>query len=70
MYRRYVGLYFCICVDVSDNNLMYFEVIYNFVEVLNEYFYNVCELDFVFNFYKVKFCFLMLWKENIVIDIS
>lgn len=70
VYRRYAGLYFCICVDVSDNNLMYLEAIHNFVEVLNEYFHNVCELDLVFNFYKVKFCLLMLWKENTVIDIS
>ena len=23
---RYAGLYFCICVDVSDNNLYYLEV--------------------------------------------
>lgn len=70
VYRRYAGLYFCICVDVSDNNLMYLEAIHNFVEVLNEYFHNVCELDLVFNFYKVKFCLLMLWKEKTVIDIS
>lgn len=54
VYRRYAGLYFCICVDVSDNNLNYLEAIHNFVEVLNEYFHNVCELDLVFNFYKVK----------------
>ncbi|KAG8515294.1 AP-2 complex subunit sigma [Galemys pyrenaicus] len=53
IYRRYAGLYFCICVDVSDNNLAYLEAIHNFVEVLNEYFHNVCELDLVFNFYKV-----------------
>lgn len=53
VYRRYAGLYFCICVDVSDNNLVYLEAIHNFVEVLNEYFHNVCELDLVFNFYKV-----------------
>lgn len=53
VYRRYAGLYFCICVDVSDNNLAYLEAIHNFVEVLNEYFHNVCELDLVFNFYKV-----------------
>lgn len=53
IYRRYAGLYFCICVDVSDNNLFYLEAIHNFVEVLNEYFHNVCELDLVFNFYKV-----------------
>lgn len=53
VYRRYAGLYFCICVDVNDNNLCYLEAIHNFVEVLNEYFHNVCELDLVFNFYKV-----------------
>merc|ERR1712071_87158 len=49
----YAGLYFCICVDINDNNLCYLEAIHNFVEVLNEYFHNVCELDLVFNFYKV-----------------
>uniref|UniRef100_A0A8C7S5I4 AP-2 complex subunit sigma n=1 Tax=Oncorhynchus mykiss TaxID=8022 RepID=A0A8C7S5I4_ONCMY len=54
IYRRYAGLYFCICVDVTDNNLAYLEGIHNFVEVLNEYFHNVCELDLVFNFYKVR----------------
>ena len=32
---------------------MYLEAIHNFVEVLNEYFHNVCQLDLVFNFYKV-----------------
>ncbi len=39
IYRRYAGLYFCICVDVTDNNLAYLEAIHNFVEVneaLNE----------------------------------
>ena len=30
---RYAGLYFCICVDISDNNLFYLEAIHNFVEV-------------------------------------
>ncbi|KAL5261545.1 hypothetical protein ACHWQZ_G007303 [Mnemiopsis leidyi] len=53
VYRRYAGLYFCMCVDVEENNLMCLEAIHNFVEVLNEYFHNVCELDLVFNFYKV-----------------
>lgn len=33
IYRRYAGLYFCICVDVTDNNLAYLEGIHNFVEV-------------------------------------
>jgi AP-2 complex subunit sigma-1 len=62
VYRRYAGLYFCICVDVNDNNLCYLEAIHNFVEVLNEYFHNVCELDLVFNFYKV--CFYNLGIGN------
>ncbi|XP_065184843.1 AP-2 complex subunit sigma-like [Sycon ciliatum] len=56
VYRRYAGLYFCICVDTFDNNLSYLEAIHNFVEVLNEHFQNVCELDLVFNFYKVYAC--------------
>ena len=33
VYRRYAGLYFCICVDLEDNNLSYLEAIHNFVEV-------------------------------------
>ena len=32
VYRRYAGLYFCLCVDINDNNLGYMEAIHNFVE--------------------------------------
>ncbi|KAI3656273.1 hypothetical protein MP638_000219 [Amoeboaphelidium occidentale] len=53
VYRRYAGLFFCFCVDASDNEFAYLEAIHNFVEILDEYFGNVCELDLVFNFYKV-----------------
>ena len=73
MYRRYAGLYFCLCVDANDNELAYLEAIHLFVEVLgvsavlpvsvadmltdlwgaDSFFENVCELDLVFNFYKV-----------------
>ena len=34
--NRYAGLYFCICVDISDNNLFYLEAIHNFVEVFQQ----------------------------------
>ena len=37
VYRRYAGLYFCMCVDVEENNLMCLEAIHNFVEVRNVY---------------------------------
>ncbi|ODQ65005.1 clathrin coat assembly protein [Nadsonia fulvescens var. elongata DSM 6958] len=53
VYRRYAGLYFCICIDSNDNELAYLESIHLFVEILDTYFGNVCELDLVFNFYKI-----------------
>ena len=33
VYRRYAGLYFIFCVDVTDNELLYLETIHLFVEV-------------------------------------
>ena len=38
---------------MSDNELVYLETIHLFVELLDSYFSNVCELDIVFNFNKV-----------------
>lgn len=57
VYRRYAGLFFCVCVDANDNELAYLEAIHFFVEVLDSFFGNVCELDLVFNFYKVCISF-------------
>lgn len=53
IYRRYAGLFFSFCVDVNDNELSVLEFIHLFVEVLDGYFGNVCELDLVFHFDKV-----------------
>lgn len=53
IYRRYAGLFFSFAVDVNDNELAYLESIHLFVEVLDHFFGNVCELDLVFNFHKV-----------------
>jgi hypothetical protein len=53
VYRRYAGLFFSICIDVSDNELTTLEAVHLFVEILDHYFKNVCELDLVFNFHKV-----------------
>ena len=53
IYRRYAGLFFSMCVDVTDNELLLLESIHVFVELLDRYFGNVCELDLVFNFHKV-----------------
>ncbi|KAG8460328.1 hypothetical protein KFE25_011819 [Diacronema lutheri] len=53
VYRRYAGLYFTLCVEQADNELAMFESIHLLVEVLDQFFGNVCELDLVYNFYKV-----------------
>jgi len=53
IYRRYAGLFFSLCVDPTDNELAYLESVHLFVEILDHYFSNVCELDLVFNFHKV-----------------
>mmetsp|Transcript_8815 Transcript_8815/g.20772 ORF Transcript_8815/g.20772 Transcript_8815/m.20772 type:complete len:151 (-) Transcript_8815:153-605(-) len=53
IYRRYAGLFFTIAVDIGDNELSYLETIHLFVELLDSYFSNVCELDIVFNFNRV-----------------
>lgn len=53
IYRRYAGLFFTIAVDLQENELSYLETIHLFVELLDSYFSNVCELDIVFNFNKV-----------------
>lgn len=53
VYRRYAGLFFTLVVDTNENELACLEAIHLFVEVLDVYFGNVCELDLVFNFFKV-----------------
>jgi AP-2 complex subunit sigma-1 len=53
VYRRYAGLFFTLCVDANDNELVHLESIHLFVEILDHFFANVCELDLVFNFQKV-----------------
>lgn len=64
VYRRYAGLFFCACVDTNDNELAYLEAIHFFVEVLDAFFGNVCELDLVFNFYKVGVIWLVIYGNT------
>ena len=44
VYRRYASLYFCVGCDVGDNELLALEAIHLYVEILDRYFGNVCEL--------------------------
>lgn len=54
LYRRYASLYFVAGVSNDSNELLVLEIIHRFVEVLDRYFGNVCELDLIFNFNKVR----------------
>ncbi|ODQ82730.1 hypothetical protein BABINDRAFT_30589 [Babjeviella inositovora NRRL Y-12698] len=53
VYRRYAGLFFIVSIAIHDSELAYLELLHFMVEILDLYFENVCELDLVFNFYKV-----------------
>jgi AP-1 complex subunit sigma 1/2 len=55
IYKRYASLYFVCCVDNHDNELLVLEAIHHFVELLDRYFGNVCELDLIFNFHKAYY---------------
>ena len=55
--RRYAGLFFVFGIDLTDNELLVLESIHLFVEILDHYFENVCELDLVFGFHKA-YCIL------------
>lgn len=55
VYRRYAGLYFISSIDLVDSELSYLESLHFFVEILDVYFNSVCEVDLVFNFYKLYY---------------
>lgn len=54
VYKRFASLYFITIVDKEDNELIILELMQSFVEILDKYFGNVCELDLIFNFHKVN----------------
>ncbi|KAI5790130.1 AP-1 complex subunit-like protein [Geopyxis carbonaria] len=55
VYRRYASLFFVAGVDSEDNPLIIMEVIHRYVEQMDKYFGNVCELDIIFSFQKAYY---------------
>jgi len=45
VYRRYASLFFICQIGNQDNELLTLEIIHRYVEVLDQSFGNVCELD-------------------------
>ncbi|KAK6205044.1 AP complex, mu/sigma subunit [Scheffersomyces amazonensis] len=52
IYKRYASLFFIIGIESGDNELIGLEVIHRFVEQMDRFFGNVCELDIIFGFEK------------------
>lgn len=55
MYRRYASLFFIAGADNTDNELITLEIVHRYVEQMDKYYGNVCELDIIFNFQKAYF---------------
>jgi len=55
VFKRYASLFFVGVIEREDNELLMLETIHHFVETLDGYFGNVCELDIIFNFHKAYF---------------
>jgi hypothetical protein len=55
VYRRYASLFFVGGIDPEDNELMALEIIHRYVEQMDKYYGNVCELDIIFNFTKAYY---------------
>lgn len=70
IYRRYAGLYFIVLIEFADSELSYLELIHFFVEILDTYFDNVCELDLVFNFTKLYVVLDEIYMGGELLEIS
>ncbi|KAK9236493.1 clathrin adaptor complex small chain-domain-containing protein [Lipomyces kononenkoae] len=55
VYRRYASLFFIAGIDSTDNELITLEIIHRYVEQMDRYYGNVCELDIIFNFQKAYY---------------
>ena len=55
VYRRYASLFFIVGTASTDNELITLEVVHRYVEQMDKYYGNVCELDIIFNFQKAYY---------------
>ncbi|GKT52570.1 AP-1 complex subunit sigma-1 [Colletotrichum spaethianum] len=55
VYRRYASLFFIAGAASDDNELITLEIIHRYVEQMDKYYGNVCELDIIFSFTKAYY---------------
>eukprot|EP00188_Purpureofilum_apyrenoidigerum_P006229 Plantae.Rhodophyta-Purpureofilum_apyrenoidigerum.ctg9311.p1 GENE.Plantae.Rhodophyta-Purpureofilum_apyrenoidigerum.ctg9311~~Plantae.Rhodophyta-Purpureofilum_apyrenoidigerum.ctg9311.p1 ORF type:complete len:157 (-),score=38.01 Plantae.Rhodophyta-Purpureofilum_apyrenoidigerum.ctg9311:46-516(-) len=55
VYKRYASLYLVVAIDQDDNEMLMLDMLHMYVETLDRYFGNVCELDIIFNFHRAYY---------------
>ncbi|CAK6980075.1 AP-4 complex subunit sigma-1-like [Scomber scombrus] len=68
VYRQYAALYIVVGVTDSENELSIYELVHNFVEVLDKYFSRVSELDIMFNLDRVHVILDEMIQNGIVVE--
>ena len=66
IYKRYASLYFICLTDKEDNELITLELIQHYVECLDRYFGNVCELDIIVNYHKAYYIIEEILSAGII----
>ena len=70
VYRHYATLYFVFIVDEQESELGILDLVQVFVETLDRYFENVCELDLIFHADKTHFILDEIVMGGMVLETS
>lgn len=70
IYKRYASLIIAFAISKDENELLTLEVIHRYVEILDSYFGNVCELDIIFNYEKAYFLLDEFIEAGEILDTS
>eukprot|EP00762_Andalucia_godoyi_P002917 ANDGO_04081.mRNA.1 AP-4 complex subunit sigma len=68
VFRRYAALFFIAGISHDENELGALEFIHAFVETLDRYFENVCELDLMFNIEKAHYILEEMVQHGWIVD--
>ncbi|XP_075281262.1 AP-4 complex subunit sigma-1 isoform X2 [Opisthocomus hoazin] len=60
VYRQYAALFVVVGINETENEMAVYELIHNFVEVLDKYFSRVSELDVSFSVSEIHLCLSLL----------
>jgi AP-3 complex subunit sigma len=70
IYRHYATLYFVFAVDSCESEYDIYEVIHVFVQCLDQFFENVCELDLIFHSDKVNYILNEFFMGGFIVERS